>query len=64
MVSTVSLLLGGVFSTTCFCSSMKVEPVCAKSLRRLITDNSLKPPTARSACTRSYLQVFISDISL
>lgn len=57
IVSTVSFLLGGDFSIICFCKSMNVEPLFANSLRRLITESSLKLATARSACTRSYLHV-------
>ena len=55
MVSIVSFLFGGDFSTICFCMSMNVEPLLANNLRRLITESSLKPATARSACPRSYL---------
>lgn len=55
MVSIVSFLLEGFFSITCFCKSINVEPLWANNLRKLITDSSLKLPTARSACPRSYL---------
>lgn len=57
MVSTLSFLLGGAFSTICFCRSMKVDPLLANNLRRLITESSLKLATVRSACTKSYLHI-------
>lgn len=57
MVSTVSLLLGGDFSIICFCKSMKLIPLFANNLLRLITESSLYFAMARSACTNSYLQV-------
>lgn len=57
MVSTVSRLLGGAFSIICFCRSMKLIPLLANSLLRLITESSLYFAIARSACTSSYLQV-------
>ena len=55
IVSIVSFLFDGAFSTFCFCNSMNVEPLLANNLRKLITESSLKLATARSACTRSYL---------
>lgn len=57
MVSIVSFLFGGDFSTICLWRSMKVEPLLANNLRRLITESSLKLATARSACSRSYLDM-------
>ena len=63
MVSILSFLFGGDFSTICFCRSMNVEPLLANNLRRLITESSLKPATARSACTRLYLH-FPKSINL
>lgn len=68
IVSMVSFLFDGAFSAFCFCKSINVEPLLANNLRKLITESSLKLPTARSACTRSYLhniiQVSISVRSL
>lgn len=61
MVSIVSFLLGGAFSTVCFCRSMKVEPLLANNLRRLITESSLRLATAKSAWTRSYLHFRIKN---
>lgn len=63
MVSILSFLFGGDFSTICFCKSMNVEPLLANNLRRLITESSLRPATARSACTRLYLH-FPKSINL
>ena len=57
MVSTVSLLLVGAFSIICFCRSMKLIPLFANSLLRLITESLLYFAIVRSACTSSYLQV-------
>lgn len=57
MVSTVSFLLGGDLSIICFCMSMKLSPLCANILLRLITESSLYLATARSACSSSYLYV-------
>lgn len=64
MVSTVNLLLGGDLSDICFCRSMKLIPLFANSLLRLITESLLYFAIARSACTSSYLQVIKISIQL